>query len=473
MFWTIFRKEIKDNISTLKFVATFVIVFILVIVSLAMGSKNYLEQRGDINQKRVLNQKMLANQTNWLTAGMIGVMESKQPYVLSTVDNGIDNSLGRMAQVNIDMETRLDESRNLVAPILAVFGDVDLTFIVKIILSLFVILLTYDAISGEKERGTLKLMMANNVPRHKVLLAKVLGGYISIIIPFLLPLLFGLAFMMGFFPEVLNDFTGETWWRLLIIVCVYLLYLSVFFTVGLLVSSICHRSSTSFIVLLMFWVLFVAVIPGLSLTTAERMRPYESYTTLQTKAFKEISEKRKELLAKFADQQMWARAIQEGRMAQMFAGIFEDQAKMQQEVMDKYNRQYERQQADQITLAETLSRALSPTSAMSFAVHNLAGTGWARQEEYVKQLREFQNEFREYILGELGSQEVQNPANFYEELFLKRSLDVKLDQVSFDFREESLATVVSRSLWDIGMLALLSIVFFAAAFVAFLRYDLR
>ncbi len=473
MLRDIVRKEIMDNISTLKFVVTFVVVIVLVFSGLTLGSKNYLEQRGDLVRQLQLNQRMMASQSNWLSAGYIGIFESKRPYVLSAIDNGIDNSLGRQAQVNIDMETRLDESRNLVSPILAVFGDVDLTFVVKIILSLFVILLTYDAISGEKERGTLKLNMANDVPRHRILIGKILGGFISIIIPFLLPLLIGLAFMMTFFPDVLADFNTETWYRLLIIVGVYLLYLAVFFALGLLVSSLCHRSATSFIVLLMIWVLVVTIIPRLSVTAAERLRPYVSYTTLQTQAFREISAQRRELMERFQDPQEWVRAMNEGRLAAYFAEIFSDQASLQQEIMDRYNRQYERQQSAQITLAETLSRSLSPTSAMSFAVQNLAGTGWARQEEYVRQLREFQDEFRDYVLGQVAQTEVRDFSTFQEDMFLNESLDVSMESINFEFREESLATVLDRSLWDIAVLVLLTIVFFTAAFVAFLRYDVR
>jgi len=473
MLRDIIRKEIMDNISTLKFVVTFVVVIVLVFSGLTLGSKNYLEQRGDLVRQLQLNQRMMASQSNWLSAGYIGIFESKRPYVLSAIDNGIDNSLGRQAQVNIDMETRLDESRNLVSPILAVFGDVDLTFVVKIILSLFVILLTYDAISGEKERGTLKLNLANDVPRHRILIGKILGGFISIIIPFLLPLLIGLAFVMTFFPDVLADFDAETWYRLLIIVGVYLLYLAVFFALGLFVSSLCHRSATSFIVLLMIWVLVVTIIPRLSVTAAERLRPYESYTTLQTRAFREISAQRRELMERFQDPQEWVRAMNEGRLAAYFAEIFSDQASLQQEIMDRYNRQYERQQSAQITLAETLSRSLSPTSAMSFAVQNLAGTGWARQEEYVRQLREFQDEFRDYVLGQVAQTEVRNFSTFQEDMFLNESLDVSMESINFEFREESLATVLDRSLWDIAVLVLLTIVFFTAAFLAFLRYDVR
>jgi len=483
MLRTVILKEIRDSVSTLKFALTFLVVVVLVISGLVLGSKNYLEQRGEINRQRQLNQKMLESQFDWLNAGWAGVIESKKPFVLTTVDNGIDNSLGRLAYVDTLDDARLDESRNLVSPILAVFGEVDLTFVVKIILSLFVILLTYDALSGEKERGTLKLALANNIPRYKILLGKILGGFTVIAFSFLLPLLIGLAFMMGFYNEVLADFTPDAWWRLLIIIAAYLLYLAVFFSLGIFVSSLSHRSSTSFVVLLVIWVLFVTIIPRISLATSERIKPYESYTALQTKAYKEVSEKRAAVMDEFLPKfiQIRNRSMRQAFMggggqqepsteiSEMMTDFWRQLGDTQREVMDYYDRQYDRQQRSQIELAESMARFLSPTSAMSFAVQSLAGSGWARQREYIDQLRKFRIDFMNYVFEKAEAVEYQSMWDMMD----KQKLDVDIGRVSFEFREETLGTVFSRAMIDMAVLALMSIVFFAASFVAFIRYDVR
>ena len=68
-------------------------------------------------------------------------------------------------------------------------SQIDWTFIIGYILSLIALLFTFDAISGERERGTLRLMLANSIPRHTVLLGKFLGALISTTIPFMLAML--------------------------------------------------------------------------------------------------------------------------------------------------------------------------------------------------------------------------------------------------------------------------------------------
>jgi ABC-type transport system involved in multi-copper enzyme maturation permease subunit len=467
MLRDIIRKEIMDNISTMKFVVTFAVVVVLVISGIAIGARDYTEKKADALSQPERSEKTLEGQTNWLAAGYIGIFDAKMPYVLSIFDHGIDNSLGRTSQLSLSLDANPDESRNLLSPILAIFGEVDLTFVVKIILSLFVILLTYDAISGEKERGTLKLTLSNEVSRSTYIIGKIIGGFSVIGISFILPLVLGLAFMMGFYPEVLADFDAEAWMRLAIIVLVYLIYLGLFFAVGLFVSSMCQKSSTSFIVLLMIWVLFVTIVPRVSLTVAEKMKPYQSYATMQTLAGKEVAAEIRKSFDAFKDRQKLMKAIQNKEAGKLFADIFEDVTKRQQAIMAKYDEEFKRQQDSQILLAESLSRSISPTSALTFAVQNLSGTGYNRQKDYIKQLREFQAGYRKMVLQRIANiKDIQEIGN-------TKNIDVKPQEVTFNYIEEPAANVINRTLWDIAVLVIMTLMFFVASFVLFMRYDVR
>jgi len=52
-------------------------------------------------------------------------------------------------------------------------------FIISTVLSFVVLVLTYDSMSGEKEAGTLRLMLANTIPRYKVLLVFFTASFVS------------------------------------------------------------------------------------------------------------------------------------------------------------------------------------------------------------------------------------------------------------------------------------------------------
>ena len=61
---------------------------------------------------------------------------------------------------------------------------IDWGFVTAVLLSFMGILFTFDAISGEQERGTLRLMLANSISRNTVICGKFLGAFFSISIPF-------------------------------------------------------------------------------------------------------------------------------------------------------------------------------------------------------------------------------------------------------------------------------------------------
>ena len=66
------------------------------------------------------------------------------------------------------------------------FSFLDLSSVVIIIFTLLAILLSYNAISGEKEEGVLALALANEVPRYKYILGKYCGILISLAVPLML-----------------------------------------------------------------------------------------------------------------------------------------------------------------------------------------------------------------------------------------------------------------------------------------------
>jgi len=200
MFGTIVRKEILENISGLKFHAVMLFSSLLIIFSVYTGIEGYQVRLKEYNIAVRHHEEALKNHPSWIVLAGMGYNIDKPPVPVSVVAEGLEGVLGRTAKINNNSPVKLEESKYSDNPILAIFGSFDLMFVVRAILSLFAILFSYDAISGERERGTLKLMLANSVPRHTIILGKAVGLFFCLAVPLTIPLLIG-ALIDNAFPK--------------------------------------------------------------------------------------------------------------------------------------------------------------------------------------------------------------------------------------------------------------------------------
>jgi hypothetical protein len=113
------------------------------------------------------------------------------------------------------------------------------------------------------------------------------------------------------------------------------------------------------------------------------------------------------------------------------------------------------------------------------ASETIAGTGINRFKSQYQQAKRYQQELKEYVRGK----DAEDPDSLHLLCDDRAAIDIlgviSKKPVDFDtvpkFQEPDLALGQSLKLaiWDIGLLVLFNLVFFAAAFVSFLRYDVR
>jgi ABC-type transport system involved in multi-copper enzyme maturation permease subunit len=341
-------------------------------------------------------------------------------------------------------------------------------FIVKIVLSLFAILFTYDAIVGEKEKGTLKLALSNEVPRDRLILGKAIGGFISLLIPLLIPLVLSLLILV-ISPNV--AMAGGDWLRLLLIILMFFLYLSVFFCLGLFVSARTSRSSTSFLVLLFAWVVIVMVIPKAAVITAAQIKPIPSIHEITSQKDAFLQQVQQEGQKGFRDwaQENSAEAAKDPKAYQDKLKAF--LAEYQQELTDRIDknnaaleRDYQQKKLVQQNLAINLSR-ISPASALSFGSMTLARTGVDEFDRFLASVRAYKPIYTKWINSKFG-----DSINFQTGELSRISLD---DMPQHTLQPETVGKLLVRTLPDFALMAVMIIVFFVGAYVSFLRYDVR
>ena len=470
MLRDIIKKEIQDTIMSPRFVFTFLLCTILILLAVYTGINNYQAELKEHSAAVALNKKNLESQQGYGQLAGLGTKINRKPQVLSTIVSGIWEAVGRVASVNIAYDPNMTESKYSSNPIFAVFGPLDLSFIVKIVLSLFAILFTYDAIVGEKEKGTLKLALSNKVPRDRLILGKAIGGFISLLIPLVIPVVIGMLLLMVY-PNV--SLMGEDWMRILFILMIFLLYLSVFFTLGLFVSARTSRSSTSFLILLFIWVTFVTVIPKASVMIASQINPIPSVHEITAQKDAYLQEIQKEAIAERTEyfknnpdpgkdipeeRKRWEENIRkwaEDLQQSLTGKIDERNAAIERDYQAKMNQQQK--------LAVNFSR-ISPTSAMMFGSMSLARTGVDEHDRFLSSVRTYKPIFTKWI------NEKMMQGNIFGGEQIKPDLS---DMPQHEFIPEGLGDSFKRVLPDIILMVFLIIFFFVGAFVSFLRYDVR
>lgn len=146
----------------------------------------------------------------------------------------------------------------------------DLTLVVELVLGLLALLLTYDTISGERESGLLRAVLAHPVSRIDVLLGKFVGAAVGLAVPLVLGTgMSALVLLLMRFPITAAD----VWPRLVMFVALAAAYLGVLLALGLLVSAVCRQSRTSLFVALVAWVASVFLVPHAASAVAAAVRP--------------------------------------------------------------------------------------------------------------------------------------------------------------------------------------------------------
>jgi ABC-type transport system involved in multi-copper enzyme maturation permease subunit len=468
MLRDIIKKEILDNITSPKFVFTFLLCTILILLSVYTGVTNYRAEKKEYTASLALNKKNMEAQPNYQSLAGIGIKVSKPPQVLGTVVNGIEEAVGRVAPVNVAADPNLIDSKYSSNPVFAVFGALDLMFIVKIVLSLFAILFTYDAIVGEKEKGTLKLALSNEVPRDRLILGKAIGGYISLLLPLLIPLLLSLLLLL-IMPDI--SLGGQDWARLLLVFLMFFLYLSVFFSLGLFVSARTSRSSTSFLVLLFIWVIFVMVIPKVAVITAGQIRPIPSVHEITAKkdAFlQQIQSEGQKGVVEWSKKNAADAAKDVKAYQEKFRQFIQDYQQELTSKIDESNaaieRDYQQKKLAQQSLAVNLSR-ISPASALTFGSMTLARTGVDDFNRFLASVRAYKPIYTKWINSKFG-----DSINFQTGELGKINID---DMPQHVYEAEWLSRSFVRTIPDFALLTVMIIVFFVGAYVSFLRYDVR
>ena len=267
MFFILLRRELLANLMTFRFSVAMIITLLLVITNFIVLIDDYERRLAAYNtavKKHQIDPDIVR------TYSALKVTVDRPPNPLSIFNQGLDRRLGNSLVIYYNYVPALWDtvSHSADNPFLNLLSSIDLVFIFQVILSLLALLFAYDAVAGEREDGTLRLMLTTPISRGTILLAKYIAAMICLIVPLIISLVLALILLAesGSF-----NFSGDDWLRMGGILLISMVYLSAFYLIGLLVSTTTRRTATALMLSMLIWGTLVMVYPSLSAFVVNRL----------------------------------------------------------------------------------------------------------------------------------------------------------------------------------------------------------
>lgn len=499
MIWSIIKKELHNNLLTFRFTfGTLILLLLVLAISFAC-----VENIKDLQQEYTFavqkNENELKESRVYCS---IKYNTIKPPEVLSILNLGAANHLGNSVPLSLREIPSAAKKYSQVNPLLNIFPALDLTLVYKIVISLLAMLFAFDSISGEKEKGTLRLFLAQRVSRFTLLLGKYLGNMLTLSISFVLSLFVAFLIIIFNFPDI----SAGYWLRIILFAFLTLFYISVFFILGLIVSSLTKKSSVSLIFCLFIWIFLVIIIPNLStyLSTVLRSIPLEKtvksrinviHDQMQEKigAWEKINRVSIRISGSLdSDNGIYELTKADKTTIDYFKKkiafeepLFRKKTSDSWEVKQDYYRRLKKQE----NLAVVLNR-ISPLGLYHEASEMIALTATSNYENFIRQgVRYF-----ETIYSHLESKDIFRSLRYFTVLEEKNILPVEeyrkvskqwpgdmsaypaldlSDFPRFEYQEEGLAETFSKILVLLIVFLLINLVLFTGAVFFFNSYDAR
>ncbi len=260
MLRTLIRQELLNHLMSARFFAAVIITLLLVVANAVVLLEDYerrlmrYSQQENVHRQKVQEAK---------TYSMLKLSVERPPNPLSLFSAGLDKRLGSTFDIYYGRVSMISDgsARSLDNAFLNLFSKIDLVLIFQVVLSLMALLFAYDAIAGDWESGTLRLVISHPVRRGSILFAKYIGAMVCLLIPVLMSLLMVLILLSSTSSIQLD---GEDFLRIGGIILTTTIYLSAFYLIGLLISTATRRTATSLMLCMFLWVALVLVYPNWS-----------------------------------------------------------------------------------------------------------------------------------------------------------------------------------------------------------------
>jgi ABC-type transport system involved in multi-copper enzyme maturation permease subunit len=472
----IYWREVRDLSKSLRFIIALAVFLSGMVVNGFVTGRAYqdllqmqrqVESQNDerLSREAAHLEQLAVNFNEFLGSngqGHVLVLSAPPPKVLPLVAGA---EMGRLLGVewnfpNVVETADLLSVGNLELP---ARPALDWEFLVRILLSFIAVILSYDLIVAERERGTLALTLAYPVSRRRVLCAKFLA---------VLTLLGWLLLAGGLLSTLIYLARGggapgaSDYERMGLFVLGALFYLGIFVAVSLLVSSRARSSVSSLTILLIFWMTATVVIPQGAAAAVQGFVSTVSDIQVEQKVLHQLDDQINEMVGQM---DAFVRSDKEEARKDGFASERKFAQSINQ-MIATIKVTFDEQQSSHHAQARVVQNVLrlTPSGLFQLGSERLLGVGETREQHFLKAIDRWSDAYVSFI-REREMLDPDSPHIFYVQNYMsQRAVDVS-DIPRFSFDELSLTESLKNAALDWILLALELGVALLLSFVAFAR----
>ncbi len=214
-----------------------------------------------------------------------GYVAFRQKYPLSFFDYGMDSYLGNAVFLEAHRQNTINFSAASLSNGLLRFGELSAALILQLLVPLLIFFWGFSLIASEREKGTLRLLLAQGTSWSEVILGRTLGLFflsLSLLLPIILITLLFLIF---------HPFTSQITDVLLsfgVLSLGYLIYLFIISLIAVWGSAMAKTAKTALIRLIACWLFFTLILPKLAQVAGQVSFPTPSRIEFNTTVEEEL-----------------------------------------------------------------------------------------------------------------------------------------------------------------------------------------
>ena len=494
--WLIIQREFVSNVLTSRFMIGFVVCLILTAAAVFVQVEDY-EKR--LSAYHVAIQEHQEETRTWDLYSQVNPKAHRKPNPLSIFNVGTEKSGADMVSIELatpiwEKEAQKHGSDN---PFLSIFLAIDAIFVFKVVLSALAILFAYNTISGEREDGTLKLVLSNPIPKDTLVLGKYLSGMLSLFPIVVISFTIGLVIA---YASPATAFGGDDLLRLVMILVISLLYVSICYLLGMLLSVWTKETATTLILSMFIWGILMIVHSNVVTFAVAKFPLYKSQPERETREqigeiWEDFREERDtHILKEFGYRHPFHAVSFEGEMSvgmdtsssgnvgfeefytlkpihKMNTSKFQEILGYQELLRVRYADKAEEILKRRENIGERNRRFAANVSRISFAdtyrfaAGAITGTDREGYNDFINQARSYKRRIVDYLMDKNA---------FSARAWFSSNQDKAefTDLPVFQHQYNSLSENLSRALGDIFILLAWNVILFLVAYVSFLRYDM-